>query len=51
MENLNPNGIIPALSTITDNQGNLDEESQRSLVQVNIEWGANALAVSIVAGE
>jgi 4-hydroxy-tetrahydrodipicolinate synthase len=46
-----PRGIIPALSTITKESGELDEESQRSMVRVNIEWGASGLATSIVAGE
>jgi dihydrodipicolinate synthase/N-acetylneuraminate lyase len=46
-----PAGIIPALCTLTDARGNLDEKSERSLVRSNIEWGSSALAVSIVAGE
>lgn len=44
-------GIIPALSTPTNERGQLDEESLRSEVRFNIEWGSHALAPSIVAGE
>ncbi len=44
-------GIIPALSTPTDERGEIDEGSLRSLVNRNIEWGVHAVAVSIVAGE
>jgi len=44
-------GIIPALSTPTNEKGELDEESLRSLVHHNIGWGVHAVAVSIVAGE
>ena len=44
-------GIFPALSTPTDGRGELDEESLRSEVRANIEWGAHGLAPSIVAGE
>jgi dihydrodipicolinate synthase/N-acetylneuraminate lyase len=44
-------GIIPALSTVTDERGELDEPSLRSLVQYNTKWGVHALAVSIIAGE
>jgi len=44
-------GIIPALSTLTDESGELDEPSLRSLVDYNIKWGVHALAVSIIAGE
>ncbi len=44
-------GIFPALSTPTDEKGELDEESLRSEVYSNIEWGAHGLAVSIIAGE
>lgn len=46
-----PKGIIPALSTPTTDDGELDEESLRSLVRHNIDWGAQGVAVSIVAGE
>ena len=46
-----PFGIIPALSTITNETGELDEESERSLVQANLGWGARGVAASIVAGE
>ena len=44
-------GIFPALSTPTNEKGELDEESLRSEVSSNIEWGAHGLAVSIIAGE
>jgi len=44
-------GIIPALSTTTNQNGELDEGSLESLVRRNIEWGVDAVAVSIVAGE
>lgn len=44
-------GIIPALSTPTDEKGELDEGSLRSEVRFNIAWGSHALAASIVAGE
>lgn len=44
-------GIIPALSTVTDESGDIDKESMKSLVNRNIEWGVHAVAVSIVAGE
>jgi 4-hydroxy-tetrahydrodipicolinate synthase len=44
-------GIIPALSTPTNEKGELDPDSLRSLVEKNIEWGSHAVAVSIVAGE
>jgi len=46
-----PSGIIPALSTPTNERGEFDEESQRSLVRASIDWGASGLAVSIIAGE
>jgi 4-hydroxy-tetrahydrodipicolinate synthase len=46
-----PTGIIPALSTPTTDEGVLDEEGLRSLVDRNIGWGVQGLAVSIVAGE
>ena len=46
-----PRGIMPALSTLTDNGGGLDEYSQRALVRANIGWGCCGVAVSIVAGE
>lgn len=46
-----PKGIIPAISTLTDEKGEFDEESERSLVRQSIEWGASGLAVSIIAGE
>ncbi len=44
-------GIFPALSTPTDSRGALDEESLRSEVRSNINWGSHGLAASIVAGE
>ncbi len=44
-------GIIPALSTPTDEKGEIDEGSLRSLANRNIKWGVHAVAVSIVAGE
>jgi len=44
-------GIMPALSTVTDTRGEIDEESMRSLVRFNIEKGAHALAALIGAGE
>lgn len=44
-------GIMPALSTVTDTRGEIDEESMRSLVQFNIEKGTHALAALIGAGE
>lgn len=47
----NPTGILPALSTPTDKSGELDETSLRSLVNHNIDWGVDGLALSIVAGE
>jgi len=46
-----PSGIIPGLNTPTTEKGELDEESLRSLVRHNIEWGVDGLAVSIIAGE
>lgn len=46
-----PSGIIPAISTLTDDKGNFDEESERSLVRASIQWGAAGVAVSIIAGE
>jgi len=46
-----PSGTIPALSTLCDDNGELDEESERSLVRTSIGWGANGVAVSIIAGE
>jgi 4-hydroxy-tetrahydrodipicolinate synthase len=46
-----PSGIIPALSTLTDNKGKFDEESERSLVRTSIQWGVTGVAVSIIAGE
>jgi len=46
-----PSGIIPALSTLTDEKGNFDEESERSLVRASMDWGASGIAVSIIAGE
>jgi len=47
----NPSGIIPALSTLCNDDGGLDEESERSLVRKSIEWGCNGVAASIIAGE
>jgi 4-hydroxy-tetrahydrodipicolinate synthase len=44
-------GIVPALSTATDDQGEVDEGSMRSLVRFNIEKGAHGLAALIGAGE
>jgi len=44
-------GIFPALSTVTDERGELNEEGLRSEVRFNIEWGAHGLAASIMAGE
>lgn len=44
-------GMVPALSTATDNRGEFDEESQRNQVRKNIEWGVHGLAPSIMAGE
>jgi dihydrodipicolinate synthase/N-acetylneuraminate lyase len=49
--NNKPFGIIPALSTLTNDSGDFDEESERSLVRKSIEWGSSGLAVSIIAGE
>lgn len=46
-----PSGIIPAISTLTDDNGKFDEESERSLVRASIDWGASGIAVSIIAGE
>jgi 4-hydroxy-tetrahydrodipicolinate synthase len=46
-----PSGIIPAISTLTDENGDFDEESERSLVRASIRWGASGIAVSIIAGE
>jgi dihydrodipicolinate synthase/N-acetylneuraminate lyase len=44
-------GIIPALSTATNDRGEIDEASMRHLVRFNIEKGAHGLAVLIGAGE
>lgn len=44
-------GIFPALSTTTNEKGELDEYSLRSEIRFNIEWGAHGLAASILAGE
>jgi 4-hydroxy-tetrahydrodipicolinate synthase len=44
-------GIFPALSTITNELGELDENAIRSEVRHNIDWGAHGLAASIIAGE
>jgi dihydrodipicolinate synthase/N-acetylneuraminate lyase len=44
-------GIFPALSTPSDDNGALDEESLRSEVRWNIEVGAHGVIVSIMAGE
>ena len=46
-----PSGIIPAVSTLTNDSGDFDEESERSLVRASIDWGATGIAVSIIAGE
>jgi 4-hydroxy-tetrahydrodipicolinate synthase len=46
-----PSGIIPALSTLCNDEGELDTESERSLVRTSIEWGCAGVAVSIIAGE
>ena len=47
----NPAGVIPALSSPTKKDGGLDEKSFRSLVDRNIEWGVDGLAITILAGE
>lgn len=44
-------GIFPALSTVTNEKGELDEEGNRSEVRQNIEWGTHGLCPSIIAGE
>jgi len=44
-------GIVPALSTPTDANGVLDEESMRSEVRWNIDKGAHMVAASLMAGE
>jgi len=44
-------GIVPALSTPTDDSGALDEEGMRSEVRWNIDVGAHAVAASLMAGE
>jgi 4-hydroxy-tetrahydrodipicolinate synthase len=48
---LKPIGIVPALNTITNKNGELDEEDQRSHVEFNIRSRVHGVAVSIVAGE
>jgi dihydrodipicolinate synthase/N-acetylneuraminate lyase len=46
-----PSRIIPAISTLTNEREEFDEESERSLVRASIDWGATGIAVSIIAGE
>ena len=48
---MEPSGIIPALSTLCNDEGELDPESERSLVRASIDWGCTGVAVSIIAGE
>jgi 4-hydroxy-tetrahydrodipicolinate synthase len=44
-------GVFPALCTVTDANGNLDEEGMRAEVEANIRWGADGVCPSIIAGE
>jgi len=43
--------MFPALSTVTNDKGELDEEGFRSEIRQNIEWGAHGLCPAIIAGE
>jgi 4-hydroxy-tetrahydrodipicolinate synthase len=52
MTNLrNLRGIVPALATVMNKDGSIDEEGIRSVVRFNIEKGVHAFAVTIIAGE
>jgi len=44
-------GIYPALCTVCNDNGEIDEESQRRLIKFCIEKGVDGLAVSIFGGE
>ena len=44
-------GILPALSTICDRYGEIDEEGQRSLVSFNIEKGVDGVVALVMNGE
>jgi len=44
-------GIVAGLSTVTDDEGELDEEGIRNQVRFDLDKGAHGLAVSIMAGE
>jgi 4-hydroxy-tetrahydrodipicolinate synthase len=44
-------GIFPAGCTICDDKGEIDEESQRNLIDFLVEKNVNGLAVSIFGGE
>ena len=44
-------GVFPALCTVTDEKGDLDEEGMRAEVEANIRWGADGVCPSIIAGE
>ncbi len=44
-------GIVPALATVMNRDGSIDEEGIRAVVRFNIEKGVHAFAVTIIAGE
>ncbi|MCX6643048.1 MAG: dihydrodipicolinate synthase family protein [Candidatus Bathyarchaeota archaeon] len=49
----NPNwaGVFPALCTVTNSDGDFDEEGMRAQVRANINWGADGVCSTIIAGE
>jgi 4-hydroxy-tetrahydrodipicolinate synthase len=44
-------GVFPALCTVTDRETNFDEEGMRRQVRANMEWGADGVCSTIIAGE
>jgi dihydrodipicolinate synthase/N-acetylneuraminate lyase len=44
-------GVFPALCTVTNCDGDFDEEGMRAQVRANIDWGADGVCSTIIAGE
>ncbi len=44
-------GVFPALCTVTNGDGDFDEEGMRAQVRANIDWGADGVCSTIIAGE
>ncbi len=44
-------GIVPAMATVMNRDGSIDEEGIRAVVRFNLEKGVHAFAVTIIAGE